>query len=192
MVVGRPSFVSSFRRSISLLNCLRRGQRKRQSRDKIKNYASCYSTAEKLEDRTLLAGASLVNIEPNIDLSLTDGEVYNEAPQELTFVFSPGQEIDPTSLGGIQIVRSGQDGTFTDGNEVTIEPGYVGIGDNPNEVIVRFASALPDDHYQITIFGTGPDPLLNLTGDAFRDFTEDGTQNGEDQIINFEDRKSVV
>ncbi|QDU12876.1 Calx-beta domain protein [Gimesia maris] len=186
MVVGRPSFVSSFRRSISLLNCLRRGQRKRQSRDKIKNYASCYSTAEKLEDRTLLAGASLVNIEPNIDLSLTDGEVYNEAPQELTFVFSPGQEIDPTSLGGIQIVRSGLDGTFADGNEVTIEPGYVGIGDNPNEVIVRFASALPDDHYQITIFGTGADPLLNLTGDAFRDFTEDGTQNGEDQIINFE------
>jgi hypothetical protein len=186
MVVGRPSFVSSFRRSISLLNCLRRGQRKRQSRDKIKNYVSCYSTAEQLEDRTLLAGASLVNIEPNIDLSLTDGEVYNEAPQELTFVFSPGQEIDPNSLGGIQIVRSGQDGTFADGNEVTIEPGYVGIGDNPNEVIVRFASALPDDHYQITIFGTGADPLLNLTGDAFQDFTEDGTQNGEDQIINFE------
>lgn len=186
MVVGPPSFVSSFRRSISLLNCLRKGQRKRQSRDKIKNYASCYSTAEKLEDRTLLAGASLVNIEPNIDLSLTDGEIYNEAPQELTFVFSPGQEIDPNSLGGIQIVRSGQDGTFADGNEVTIEPGYVGIGDNPNEVIVRFASALPDDHYQITIFGTGADPLLNLTGDAFQDFTEDGTQNGEDQIINFE------
>ncbi|WP_197995863.1 Ig-like domain-containing protein [Gimesia algae] len=161
-----------------MFNCLRRGQRKRQSRNKIKNYVSSYSTAEQLEDRTLLAGASLVNIEPNIDLSLTDGEVYHEAPQELTFVFSPGQEIDPTSLGGIQIVRSGSD--------VPIEPGYVGIGDNPNEVIVRFASALPDDHYQITIFGTGNDPLVNLNGDAFQDFTDDGTRNGADQIINFE------
>ncbi|MCA9020407.1 MAG: DVUA0089 family protein, partial [Planctomycetaceae bacterium] len=92
----------------------------------------------------------------------------------------------PNSLGGIQIVRSGSDGTFTDGNEVTIDPGYIGIGDNPNEVIVRFASALPDDHYQITIFGTGADPLLNLNGEAFRDFTDDGIQNGEDQTINFE------
>ncbi|WP_417386550.1 Ig-like domain-containing protein [Gimesia sp.] len=147
---------------------------------------STFSTAEQLEDRTLLAGASLVNIEPNIDLSLTDGEVYHEAPQELTFVFSPGQEIDPASLGGIQIVRSGQDGTFADGNEVMIEPGYVGIGDNPNEVIVRFASALPDDHYQITIFGTGNNPLANLNGDAFQDFSDDGIQNGADQIINFE------
>ncbi|HAH49397.1 MAG TPA: hypothetical protein DCM07_32080, partial [Planctomycetaceae bacterium] len=147
---------------------------------------SSYSTAEQLEDRTLLAGASLVNIEPNIDLSLTDGEVYNEAPQELTFVFSPGQEIDPDYLGGIQIVRSGQDGTFADGNEVPIEPGYIGIGDNPNEVIVRFASALPDDHYQITILGTGVDRLRNLNGDAFQDFTDDGIQNGADQTINFE------
>tara|TARA_R110001592_G_scaffold31886_3_gene111922 strand:+ start:37950 stop:54350 length:16401 start_codon:yes stop_codon:yes gene_type:complete len=139
---------------------------------------SSYSTTEQLEDRTLLAGASLVNIEPNIDLSLTDGEVYHEAPQELTFVFSPGQQIDPNSLGGIQIVRSGSDGTFADGNEVTIDPGYIGIGDNPNEVIVRFASALPDDNYQITIFGTGADPLLNLSGEAFQD--------GVDQTINFE------
>ncbi|WP_417382676.1 DVUA0089 family protein, partial [Gimesia sp.] len=139
-----------------------------------------------MEDRTLLAGASLVNIQPNIDLSLTDGEVYHEAPQELTFVFSPGQQIDPDSLGGIQIVRSGSDGTFTDGNEVPIERGYVGIGNTPNEVIVRFASALPDDHYQITIFGTGVDALLNLNGEAFQDFNEDAVRDGMDQTINFE------
>lgn len=186
MVVGRPSFVSSFRRSISLLNCLRRGQRKRQSRTKIKNYVSSYTTAEQLEDRTLLAGASLVNIEPNIDIALTDGETYNQAPKELTFQFTPGQQIDPATLGGIQFVRSGSDGTFSDGNEVIIQPGYIGIGDNPNEVIVRFAESLPDDNYQITIFGTGADPLLNLNGDAFQDFTDDGIQNGADQIINFE------
>ncbi|QDU48389.1 Calx-beta domain protein [Gimesia panareensis] len=178
MVMGRPSFVSYLRRPISLLNCLRRGQQKRQAREKLRSYVSTYSTAERLEDRTLLAGASLVNIEPNIDLSLSDGEVYHEAPTELTFKFTPGQQIDPASLGGIQIVRSGQDGTFADGNEVTITPGYIGIGDNPNEVVVRFASALPDDNYQITIFGTGADPLLNQNGEAFQD--------GVDQVVNFE------
>ena len=71
MVVGRPSFVSYLRRPISLLNCLRRGQKKRQSREKLRSYVSTYSTAEQLDDRTLLAGASLVNIEPNIALSST-------------------------------------------------------------------------------------------------------------------------
>jgi hypothetical protein len=178
MVVGRPSFVSYLRRPISLLNCLRRGQKKRQSREKLRSYVSTYSTAEQLEDRTLLAGASLVNIEPNIDLSLTDGEIYNQAPSELTFKFTPGQQINPDTLGAIQIVRSGLDGTFTDGNEVPITPGYIGIGENPNEVILRFAESLPDDHYQITILGTGANPLLNQNDEAFQD--------GVDQVIDFE------
>ncbi|WP_198000304.1 Calx-beta domain-containing protein [Gimesia alba] len=160
------------------MNCLRRGQKKRQDRQKSRRLASTYSTVEQLEDRTLLAGASLVNIEPNIDLSLTDGEVYNEAPNEFTFKFSPGQQIDAASLGGIQFVRSGLDGTFDDGNEVVIQPGYIGIGDEANEVIVRFAESLPDDNYQITIFGTGVTPLLNQNGEAFQD--------GVDQVINFE------
>lgn len=178
MVVGHLPFVSSFRRPISLLNCLRKGQKKRQCRQKLERIKSSYSTAEQLEERTLLAGASLVNIEPNIDIALTEGEVYNEAPKELTFQFTPGQQIDPASLGGIQIVRSGLDGTFSDNNEVVIQPGFIGIGDDPNEVIVRFAESLPDDNYQITIFGTGNTPLLNQNGEAFQD--------GVDQVINFE------
>lgn len=178
MVVGHIPFVSSFRRPISLLNCLRRGQKKRQNRQKLERITSSYSTAEQLEDRTLLAGASLVNIEPNIDIALTEGEVYNQAPKELTFQFTPGQQIDPASLGGIQIVRSGLDGTFNDGNEVIIQPGFIGLGDAPNEVIVRFAESLPDDNYQITIFGTGATPLLNQNGEAFQD--------GVDQVVNFE------
>ncbi|WP_339733694.1 Calx-beta domain-containing protein [uncultured Gimesia sp.] len=160
------------------MNCLRQGQRKRQDRQKSRRLASTYSTVEQLEDRTLLAGASLVNIEPNIDLSLTEGEIYNEAPNELTFKFTPGQQIDAASLGGIQFVRSGLDGTFDDGNEVVIQPGYIGLGDAANEVIVRFAESLPDDNYQITIFGTGATPLLNQNGEAFQD--------GVDQVINFE------
>lgn len=178
MVVGHIPFVSSFRRPISLLNCLRRGQKKRQNRQKLERITSSYSTAEQLEDRTLLAGASLVNIEPNIDIALTEGEIYNQAPKELTFQFTPGQQIDPASLGGIQIVRSGLDGTFNDGNEVIIQPGFIGLGDAPNEVIVRFAESLPDDNYQITIFGTGATPLLNQNGEAFQD--------GVDQVVNFE------
>ena len=44
-------------------------------------------------------------------------------------------------------------------NDVVLEPGYVGIGDTPREVIFRFAESLPDDLYRIDISGTGTAPL---------------------------------
>lgn len=44
--------------------------------------------------------------------------------------------------------------------------GYVGLGDNPNEVIVRFASTLPDDKYQIRIQATGPNAIVGNPGDT--------------------------
>ncbi len=84
------------------------------------------------------------------------------APQQLTLDFNDGQVIDPTTLAGIQITRSGGDGTFYDPvsnpydtDDVVVTPGWIGIGDKPNEVIIRFASALPADSYRVTIVGQG-------------------------------------
>jgi Calx-beta domain len=108
----------------------------------------------------------LVQILPNIDGPLQDGDIRHTAPNELVFRFSPGEAIDPTSLSGIQIVRSGLDGTFGDGNEVIVKPGFVGIGDQPYEVIFRFAENLPDDVYQIMIAGAGG-AELNVPGQGF-------------------------
>lgn len=73
---------------------------------------------------------------------------------------------------GIQIERSA-DGTFGNGNDVPIIPGFVGIGNRPNEVVVRFSSALPDDQYRIKVVGTGANPLRNEPGEAFEDGLED-------------------
>ncbi|HXJ72207.1 MAG TPA: hypothetical protein VNM37_05125, partial [Candidatus Dormibacteraeota bacterium] len=69
------------------------------------------SRIERLEDRSLLA-VNLVSISPNVGAFLVDGTVRNEAPRELTFKFSAGQVIDPTSLSAIHITRSGSDGVF--------------------------------------------------------------------------------
>ncbi len=99
------------------------------------------------------ASFQLVQILPNIDGPLQDNDIRQTAPNELVFRFSPGEAIDPTSLSGIQIVRSGFDGVFDNGNDVLVAPGYVGIGDQPYEVIFRFAENLPDDDYRITILG---------------------------------------
>jgi DNA-binding beta-propeller fold protein YncE len=134
---------------------------------------------EPLEDRRLLAyDLELVGVQPNGDAFLEDGDVRNVAPTSLRFLFSPTQEIDPNSLGGIQVTRAGGDGAFGDTNDVVIQPGYIGIGAAPNEVILRFAQALPDDDYQIDVLGTGPTPLLNIDGTPFN--------NGVDQRLRFQ------
>ncbi|QDT02610.1 Dockerin type I repeat protein [Rubripirellula lacrimiformis] len=53
--------------------------------------------------------------------------------------------------------------------DVVVEPGYVGLGDSPREVVFRFAEPLPDDSYQIDILGTGSVALRNADGELFQD-----------------------
>ena len=132
---------------------------------------------ESLEERCLLT-PTVIAVRPNVGEFLSEGEVRNEAPRELTIQFSPGQVIDEATLpDGIQVEASGLDGTFGDGNEVPIEPGFVGIGGVPNEAVVRFASTLPDEVYQVTVFGTGATPVMNTAtppetlNDGASDFT---------------------
>ncbi len=123
---------------------------------------------EQFEQRVLLAiGPELVAVIHNAGEILQDDEVLDVAPQEFLIRFSAGQTIDPNTLDGIQTVRSGGDGVFGDDEDVTVEYGWIGIGDQPNEVIVRYASTLPDDVYRINIMGSGSDPLRNTAGQPF-------------------------
>ena len=145
---------------------------------------------EQFEQRVLLAitGPELVAIHPDVGIrnasildpgdTLEEGEVLDVAPRELLFRFNERQTIDESSLGGIQIQRSGGDGTFGDGNDVIVQYGWIGIADQLNEVIVRFAETLPDDLYHVNIFGSGPSPLLNTNGDPYND--------GVDTTLEFE------
>ena len=118
---------------------------------------------ESLEQRMMLAiSPTLTAIIPNDGDVVINGQTRHVAPNELTFRFSDGQVIDPATLtGGIQIVRSGGDAVFGNGNDSAIVPGFIGIGVRPNEVVVRFADSLPDDFYRITVVGAGPTPLKN-------------------------------
>ncbi len=116
---------------------------------------------EHLEDRRVLAPV-LVGINANDGTLLQNGDVRNEAPQSLTLKFNPGEVIGVDVLDGISITRSGFDGNLDDGSNVAITPGYIGIGDNPNEVIVRFAESLPDDLYRINVSGIGSPATVNF------------------------------
>ncbi len=137
---------------------------------------------EKLEDRVLLAvGPQLLGISPNNGALFEPlGEnVRNVAPRELTFRFNDGQVIDESSLNGIRITRGGSDSDLeTPGDNEVVAPGFIGLVGLGNEIVVRFASTLPDDEYRIEVFGSGLAPLRNVDGDAFN--------NGEDVRLDFE------
>jgi VCBS repeat-containing protein len=93
--------------------------------------------------------------------------VLNESPRELVFRFSGSQQLDPASLSGIRIVRSGGDGGFSDGNESAVTPTYIGFGDTDRIVVARFGEALPDDRYRIEVLGVdigGSPAVQSITG----------------------------
>ena len=97
----------------------------------------------------------LVGVNPNA-AEIFSVDSVNEiefSPTELTFRFDGGQELDETTLSGIQLFASGGDDSFDEGNEVRIEPGFLGLADNTQTVIARFDNALPDERYQIVISG---------------------------------------
>ena len=73
-------------------------------------------------------------------------------------------------------------------NDITIEPGFIGLGETSREVVMRFSSPLPDDLYHIQILGTGPGALRNIDGAAFGDITEDDPTRdaGADFGLDFE------
>ncbi len=79
------------------------------------------------------------------------------APQQITLRFNAGKELAADTLDGIQVFRSGgANDAFGDlgaFDDVVVTPGSIGVDDTPNsnQVIIRFAEALPDDLYRIQI-----------------------------------------
>ncbi len=141
-------------------------KRKSQRKSASRRFERCVLRIEQLEERQMLAtiGPVLTGIIPNQGGVLVEGDVRNVAPNEITFRFDDGQIIDPATLAtGIVITRGGDDRMLGTADDVTIAPGFLGIGETTNEVIMRFASALPDDVYQIDINTT----LANTSGYFF-------------------------
>ena len=165
--------ITSWLRSVQnrLILNRRRAVRRRPERD------SGAQSAEKLEDKTLLVAPTLVAVQPNVGEFLSPDEIRNVAPQQITLQFNPGQEIDPATLGAITLTRS-VDGTFGNGNDVDVEIGFAGLGDLPEDVVVRFAQNLPDDKYQINISGEAGFGLANTDGELIN--------NGADETFPFE------
>jgi len=141
--------------------------RQRKRRQLLRNRRKDFQL-ETLEPRIVLASDPLlIGISPNVGEVLRPGDTRNVAPSELTFRFDDSQVIDANTLDAITVQAAGPDGVLATTDDVTITPGFIGIGDFANEVVMRFGSTLPDDQYRISIIGSNDDALQNVEGDRF-------------------------
>ncbi|HBJ34819.1 MAG TPA: hypothetical protein DDZ51_08660, partial [Planctomycetaceae bacterium] len=135
-------------------------------------------THQTLERRELLAGElgpQLISVSANSgeNFRLAQQNILRQSPTQLTFRFDGSQQIDAATLSAISIERAGGDGSFAEGNEIRIDPGFLGFGDSSRIVIARFAETLPDDTYRIHIAGyddtnQGIVGLRNSNGELLR------------------------
>ena len=71
-------------------------------------------------------------------------------------------------------------------NDLVVQPGFIGLGDTANQIVVRYSDTLPDDLYRIDVFGDGNNALRNASGAAFGDTLDDGLDRGSDFSTIFE------
>ena len=153
---------------------------KKQLRRRAKRLKSRNLEVESLEERMVLTSPFIQGIAVDDGSLLAD--IENTAPREITLRFDGSQVISASdgSLDGIVLTHGGPDRTLGTADDVAIEPGFSGIGDAPNEVILRFAENLPDNIYSIQVFGNGLTPLRNVDGDVFdADLDQPGVQDFE-------------
>ena len=157
----------------SVKSCIRRSrsiQRRTVARRDQKSRLPLSS--ELLEARTLLTGPAFVSVSPNVGEFLQDGDVRNQAPQELLFQFSPGQTINNSTVGAIQLVAAGHDSSFrpastvTDfgtGGQVTVRLGTQRLGAAEDGTQLTISSMDNAGNGPIVTAGTG---TIDLTLDS--------------------------
>ena len=95
-------------------------------------------------------------------------EAINSNPQASILLNATVQEGDEnTAIGNLPVNYSPI--ALSGVSDVVVEPGFVGLGDSPREVIFRFSEPLPDDSYQIDVLGSGTFALRGEDGEAFQD-----------------------
>src|SRR3990167_6760518 len=156
----------------------------KRARRRLKNLANDANRRrtmrlEQLEQRQLLAvGPNLVAIRPNTGGFLDEGDVLREAPRELVLQFSPGQDLNASTLAtGIQITRAGLDATFTPASirsdfgtngAVVLEFTATRLGDSANGVRIALTGSNRGDQIApgITVNGGLISVDLNTTRDS--------------------------
>ncbi len=124
-------------------------RRKSHAEAAKRSRASRNGHLERLEERRVMAfDLVAAYAESDTPFFLKDATppsaTLGQSPQQITLRFTPGTQIDPTTLGSISVQRVGG---------ATITPGSVTVDDTPNgnQVVIRFAETLTDGTYRVVV-----------------------------------------
>ncbi len=99
-------------------------------------------------------------------LAPAPGTTLSSVPTSLTATFSQAMNAATVTTSTFQLVRSGGDGTFSDGNEVIVTPAWVSLPDPTSGVMGLTGVSLPNDVYQVTLLASGGSPMTDTNGNA--------------------------
>ena len=117
---------------------------------------------EMLEPRQLMAvGPQLIGIQPNNSDLLDNGETLIQSPRELRFRFNDATVIDPATLSGIRISRSGGDESF---GLATLQSDFGSIGRVSILLTATEAGRAFDIQVSQALLGVGAAPGISRNG----------------------------
>jgi hypothetical protein len=115
-----------------------------------------------------------------------DAEILSAPPAEI--LLSASAALDTTALhdGTVNLMRSGGDGSFAEGNEVALTPSSFEIRSaDPTVIAIKLLdNRWPTDSYQLSVAGTGAVAITDRSG-APLDGDSDGRPGG-DFVMYFE------
>lgn len=127
---------------------------------------------ETLESRQLMAvGPQLLGIQPNSGDLLDNGEILHVSPREFKLRFDDAAGIDPATLGGIRIIRSGDDGVFERASMATdfgtngqtlVEFYAQQAGESGNGITIKFTKASRTDSRLPIVTNNGREVTISL------------------------------
>lgn len=128
-----------------------------------------------------------IQVNSNSAAPTTAGELVsaiNSHPQASALVtaslpFGSPDTVIGNRVTGVQLSLNGIE-------DIPIVPGFLGLGDSPRQVVMRFSEPLPDDIYHVELIGSGPSALRNVDGAAFGDTSDDDVDDGLGFGLTFE------
>jgi hypothetical protein len=109
-----------------------------------------------------------------------DGSAFDMLPTEITVIFSDDMDASLVNATTVQLLGSGGDGSFADGNELVLNPASIGLSpSNPRLLSIDLTgvSSNPDD-YQLRLAGSGATALASVAG-LILDGDADGSAGGD-------------
>ncbi|MHC4819388.1 MAG: LamG domain-containing protein [Planctomycetota bacterium] len=126
-----------------------------------------------------------------VSVSPAPGEFTGAAPTTIDVGFDQAMNAATIDDETFLVTWSGGDGSFNEGNEVTIQALTLGFPSTDRVVFDLTTLVLPDEFYRLRLVGTGPDPIrsdagLALDGDFGGTLPSGNGSSGGDFVMFFQ------